>query len=84
MTGSVSHIPKHTDAYALGVIRLMKKSGGENIEMNIPVPVAYTEGKGDPSNQLQDIQDPHNEFYTGFDLGQRIKISKIFSHFPQS
>ena len=38
MTGSVSHIPEHADAYALEVIRLMKKSGGENIELNIPIP----------------------------------------------
>ena len=55
----------------------MKKSGGENIEMNIPVPVAYTEGKGDPSNQLQDIQDPHNEFYTGLDLGRGSRFQRF-------
>ena len=69
MTGSVSHIPKHADAYALGVIRLMKKSGGENIELNIPIP--YKEGKREPLSQLEDIQDPQNENYMGMDRSKR-------------
>ena len=68
-TGSVTRIPEHGDAFALGVIRLMKKSGGENIELNIPVP--YKEGKREPLNQLEDIQDPHNEIYKGLDLSKR-------------
>ena len=49
----------------------MKKSGGENIELNIPVPVPYKEGKREPFNQPEDIQDPHNENYKGLDWSKR-------------
>ena len=39
------------------------------MELNIPVP--YKEGKREPLNQLEDIQDPQNENYMGMDWSKR-------------
>ena len=56
ITDSVTPIPEHGDAYALGIIRLMKKSA----EVNLPV--VYGMGKRD-LNQKKKSQKLHNGLY---------------------
>ena len=67
MKGSVTPITEHADAYALGVIRVMKRSAEVD-----NIPVVYGKGKRDLI-QYEKSQKLHNSLYW----------SKRSKHYPQ-
>ena len=77
MKGSVTPITEHADAYALGVIRVMKKSEVGNSE--VYTPVVYNKRKRQLIYQFEKSPKPHNDNYKSLYWSKR---SKQYSQLP--